>query len=121
MTPTQLEALARKHGATSYRNRADTQHPAYGFSEAGLEALVAELRSIGSEAVVPLVKMLVNALETASDDSREVLSNYQQLYSERFRPQRLKWQEGVCASNDKALAEAKAWLAAPSGDAHAVT
>lgn len=43
-TPTdaELEALARKHGATSYRNRADTQHPAYGFTEDGLRNLLAD-------------------------------------------------------------------------------
>ena len=33
----QIEELAKKHGATSYRNRADTQNPAFGFSEAWLE------------------------------------------------------------------------------------
>ena len=41
-TPEELEALARKHGATSYRNRADTQHPAYGFTEDGLRSLLAD-------------------------------------------------------------------------------
>ncbi len=40
----QLEALAKKHGATSYRNRADTQNPAFGFSVAGLASLLAEAR-----------------------------------------------------------------------------
>lgn len=39
-----LEALAKKHGALSYRNRADTQNPAFGFSVAGLAALLAESR-----------------------------------------------------------------------------
>ena len=39
----QLEELARKHGATSYRNRADTQNPAYGFTPAGLLNLLAEV------------------------------------------------------------------------------
>ena len=39
-TPEELESLARKHGATSYRNRADTQHPAYGFTEDGLRSLL---------------------------------------------------------------------------------
>ena len=42
-TPEELEALARKHGATSYRNRADTQHPAYGFTEDGLRSLLADV------------------------------------------------------------------------------
>lgn len=39
----QIEELARKHGATSYRNRADTQNPAYGFTPAGLLNLIAEV------------------------------------------------------------------------------
>ena len=38
------EALAKRHGALSYRNRADTQNPAFGFSVAGLESLLAEVR-----------------------------------------------------------------------------
>ena len=37
----ELEALAKRHGATSYRNRADTQNPAFGFTEAGLASLLA--------------------------------------------------------------------------------
>ena len=40
----ELEALAKRHGALSYRNRADTQNPAFGFSEAGLASLLAEVR-----------------------------------------------------------------------------
>lgn len=40
----QLDELARKHGATSYRNRADTQHPAYGFTPSGLLNLLAEVQ-----------------------------------------------------------------------------
>ena len=39
-----LEALAKKHGALSYRNRADTQNPAFGFGVEGLAALLAEAR-----------------------------------------------------------------------------
>ncbi len=39
----ELEALAKRHGATSYRNRADTQHPAYGFTEGGLNGLIDEV------------------------------------------------------------------------------
>mgnify|MGYP000057627877 CR=1 FL=1 len=40
----ELEALAKRHGALSYSNRADTQNPAFGFSVAGLESLLAEVR-----------------------------------------------------------------------------
>ncbi len=39
----ELEALAKRHGALSYRNRADTQHPAYGFTEDGLNGLIDEV------------------------------------------------------------------------------
>ena len=39
----EIEALAKRHGATSYRNRADTQHPAYGFTEDGLSGLIDEV------------------------------------------------------------------------------
>ena len=44
LTKHELEALAKRHGALSYRNRADTQNPAFGFSVAGLESLLAEVR-----------------------------------------------------------------------------
>lgn len=39
----EIEALVKRHGATSYRNRADTQHPAYGFTEGGLNGLIGEV------------------------------------------------------------------------------
>ena len=39
----EIEALVKRHGATSYRNRADTQHPAYGFTENGLNGLIGEV------------------------------------------------------------------------------
>ena len=39
----ELEALAKRHGALSYRNRADTQNPAYGFTEGGLNGLIGEV------------------------------------------------------------------------------
>ena len=44
-TPSKAEilALVKRHGATSYRNRADTQHPAYGFTEDGLNGLIDEV------------------------------------------------------------------------------
>ena len=57
----ELEALAKRHGALSYRNRADTQNPAFGFSVAGLESLLAEVRK-RDEA---LIRQLVGALERA--------------------------------------------------------
>ena len=54
----ELEALAKRHGALSYRNRADTQNPAFGFSEAGLASLLAEVRKQDE----PLVRQMRNAL-----------------------------------------------------------
>ena len=44
LSKAEIEVLVKRHGATSYRNRADTQHPAFGFSVAGLTALLAEAR-----------------------------------------------------------------------------
>ncbi len=59
----QIEALSKKHGATSYRNRADTQHPAFGFTPAQLLNLLAEVRK-DDEA---LILQLVEALETCNE------------------------------------------------------
>ena len=55
----ELEALAKRHGALSYRNRADTQNPAFGFSVAGLGSLLAEVRKQDES----LIRQLVGALE----------------------------------------------------------
>ena len=55
----ELEALAKRHGALSYRNRADTQNPAFGFSVAGLESLLDEVRKQDDA----LIRQLVEALE----------------------------------------------------------
>lgn len=49
------QALAEKYGATSYRNRADTQNPAYGFTPAQLAALIAEVEQAASRAPVVAV------------------------------------------------------------------
>ena len=57
----ELEALAKRHGALSYRNRADTQNPAFGFTPAQLRSLVDEVRK-QDEA---LILMLVERLERA--------------------------------------------------------
>ena len=54
-----LEALAKRHGATIYRNRADPQNPAFGFSAARLESLLAEVRK-QDEA---LIRQMLEALE----------------------------------------------------------
>lgn len=57
----QIEALAKKHGALSYRNRADTQNPAFGFSVAGLESLLAEVRKQDEALILQLVEALEKA------------------------------------------------------------
>lgn len=58
----QIEALAKKHGATSYRNRADTQHPAFGFTPAQLLSLLAEVRKDDDA----LIRQLESALSWSS-------------------------------------------------------
>ena len=57
----ELEALAKRHGALSYRNRADTQNPAFGFSAAGLASLLAEVRKQDDALILQLVEALERA------------------------------------------------------------
>lgn len=69
----ELEALAKRHGALSYRNRADTQNPAFGFSEAGLASLLAEVRKQDDALILQLVEALddlVGAGEEAWSECR---------------------------------------------------
>jgi len=54
----ELEALAKRHGALSYRNRADTQHPAYGFTPAQLRSLVDEVLKQDDVLILQLVEAL---------------------------------------------------------------
>ena len=54
----ELEALAKRHGALSYRNRADTQNPAYGFTPAQLRSLVDEVRKQDEALILQLVEAL---------------------------------------------------------------
>ena len=65
MLSDELEALAKRHGALSYRNRADTANPAFGFSVAGLKSLLAEVRKDDTE----LIRQLVEALEVSSPNT----------------------------------------------------
>ena len=63
----EIEALVKRHGATSYRNRADTQHPAYGFTEDGLNGLIDEvLAKWGSPQ--PVVREPLTCEWTHNDD-----------------------------------------------------
>ena len=64
----ELEALAKRHGALSYRNRADTQNPAFGFSEAGLASLLAEVRKQDDA----LILQLVEALESSNVEWKQL-------------------------------------------------
>lgn len=57
-----LEALVKRHGATSYRNRADTQHPAYGFTPAGLLNLLAEVTAEVCKQDDALIRQMLSAL-----------------------------------------------------------
>ena len=59
----QIEELAKKHGATSYRNRFDTQHPAYGFTPAQLENLLVEFTAQVHKRDAAMIRQLVAALE----------------------------------------------------------
>ena len=63
----ELEALAKRHGATSYRNRADTQNPAFGFSDAGLASLLAEVRKRDDALILQLVEALDDLAEAGED------------------------------------------------------
>lgn len=65
MLTEQLEELARKHGATSYRNRADTQHPAYGFTPAGLLNLLAEVVGEARKQDEALIRQMLDVLVIA--------------------------------------------------------
>lgn len=61
----ELEALAKRHGALSYRNRADTQHPAYGFTPAQLANLLVEITAQVRKQDDALIRQLVERLERA--------------------------------------------------------
>lgn len=63
----ELEALAKRHGATSYRNRADTQNPAYGFTEDGLNGLIGEVLAKWSTPQ-PVVREPLTCEWTHNDD-----------------------------------------------------
>lgn len=58
-------ALAEKHGASSYRNRADTAHPAFGFTPATLAALIADVEQAARLAQV------VERTPLSADDIKE--------------------------------------------------
>lgn len=57
-----LENLVKRHGATSYRNRADTQHPAYGFTPSGLLNLLAEVTAEVRKQDTELIQQMQDVL-----------------------------------------------------------
>lgn len=61
-----LGELVKRHGATSYRNRADTQHPAYGFTPAGLLNLLAEVTAEVRKQDTDLIRQMLGTLEHSS-------------------------------------------------------
>lgn len=73
----EIEALVKRHGATSYRNRSDTRHPAYGFTEVGLQGLIAEVRKQDDE----LIQQMLEALETC--DESDGYTGLRQFFDEK--------------------------------------
>ena len=65
MLSDELDELVRRHGATSYRNRADTQNPAYGFTPAGLLNLLAEVTREIRKQDEELIWLMLTALDGA--------------------------------------------------------
>ncbi|MDH1378360.1 hypothetical protein N5J07_02585 [Comamonas aquatica] len=56
-------ALAEKHGATSYRNRADTSNPAFGFTLGQLEALISEVEQAARRAPSMTDQSIIEAVD----------------------------------------------------------
>jgi len=71
-----LEKLVKRHGATSYRNRSDTQHPAYGFTPSGLLNLLAEVTAEVRKQDDALIRQMLDVLEQINrgDDDRDFLT-----------------------------------------------
>ena len=65
----ELEALAKRHGALSYRNRADTQNPAFGSSEAGLASLLAEVRKQDEALILEPLELITDGIEVRAEDA----------------------------------------------------
>lgn len=72
MLSDELDELARKHGATSYRNRADTQNPAYGFTPAGLLNLLAEVTREIHQQDEALIWLMLAALQYHTEQTRPI-------------------------------------------------
>jgi hypothetical protein len=57
-----LDDLVRKHGATSYRHRSDTQNPAFGFTPSGLLNLLAEVTGEVRKQDEALIRQMLEAM-----------------------------------------------------------
>ena len=102
----ELEALAKRHGALSYRNRADTQNPAFGFSAAGLASLLAEVRKQDDA----LILQLVEALCECAEDSQEQLNRMEAARLRDYKPNAIAWQEDTIAKAEAAITAGRARL-----------
>jgi hypothetical protein len=74
--------------------------------EAGYLAARVEQQIIIDEQVRQ-IEMLRLALEMCRDDSDELLGQYRLIYSQKYRPERLRAQENIVAKADEALAATK--------------
>lgn len=83
---------------------------AYGIEAAAREQAWQEAQAATLATVTTLVQQMLSALEDAFDDSNHVLAEYKQLYTERYRPQRLHAQEDVVKNCDLAINAARAFL-----------
>ena len=57
-----------------------------------------------------LITQLITALQDCKDDSQQVLDDYKRLYTETYRPERLKAQGLVVADANSAIQAAQKWL-----------
>ena len=85
MLSDELDELARKHGATSYRNRADTQNPAYGFTPAGLLNLLAEVTREIRQQDEALIWLMLTALEHHTGQTRPIARTDDAITAARLR------------------------------------
>lgn len=90
-------ALAEKHGATSYRNRADTSNPAFGFTLGQLEALISEVEQAARRAPVvpqgwklvpdkPTADMLIALMQWDSETGLTILPQYKAMLAAAPQP-----------------------------------
>ena len=116
--------LAEKHGATSYRNRADTQNPAYGFTPIQLAALIAEVEQAARHAPAVPVPQEVEKLRAELAEETEATDNWRRLalQFDNHRMQAL-WHLRAVVNADNSTLEAKVaedFLKAPPLDGEAV-